>query len=108
MNTNISVTIYIIILIRQHLKPQHDKINKMDSPHIGKTDPREHYENTPMQYTAIFHGCTNHNFQLKMFDHFHVQLKMLFYHFHVFAQNIDCGYMLEPAHNLCFKAKNRK
>ena len=24
-----------------------------------------HYENTPMQYTAIFHGCKNHNFQIK-------------------------------------------
>ena len=24
----------------------------------------EHYENTPMQYTAIFHGCKNDNFQL--------------------------------------------
>ena len=21
-----------------------------------------HYENTPMQYTAIFHGCKNDNF----------------------------------------------
>ena len=24
------------------------------------------YENTPMQYTAIFHGCKNLNFQIKM------------------------------------------
>ena len=23
-----------------------------------------HYENTPMQHTAIFHGCKNDNFQL--------------------------------------------
>ena len=45
-----------------------------------------HNENMSMQYTAIFHGCKNHNFQLKMFDYFHV-----------FAQNIDC-----------FKAKLRK
>ena len=44
-----------------------------------------HYENTPMQHTAIFHGCKNDNFQLN-----------LFYYFHIFAQNIDCGYTLEP------------
>ena len=24
-----------------------------------------HYENMPMQYTAIFHGCKNVNFQMK-------------------------------------------
>ena len=44
-----------------------------------------HYANTPMQYAAIFHGCKNDNFQMKFFDIFHI-----------FAQNIDCGYTLEP------------
>ena len=44
-----------------------------------------HYENTPMQYTAIFLGCKNDNFQLKFV-----------YFFHIFAQNIYCGYTLEP------------
>ena len=44
-----------------------------------------HYENTPMQYTAIFHGCKNVNFQMKNCDIFLI-----------FAQNIDCGYTLEP------------
>ena len=24
----------------------------------------EHYANTPMQYTAILHGCKNDNFQM--------------------------------------------
>ena len=43
------------------------------------------YENTPMQYTAIFHGCKKDNFQTKSF-----------YYFHIFALNIYCGYMLEP------------
>ena len=42
------------------------------------------YENMPMQYTTIFHGCKNDHFQL------------IFYYFHIFAQNIDCGYTLEP------------
>ena len=44
-----------------------------------------HYENTPMQYTAIFHGLKNDNFQIQNCDIF-----LIFY------QNIDCGYTLEP------------
>ena len=43
-----------------------------------------HYANTSMQCTAIFHGCKNGNFQMKKCDIFHI-----------FAQNIDRGYMLE-------------
>ena len=58
-----------------------------------------HNANTPMQYTAIFHGCKNVNFQMKFFN--------------IFVQNIDCGYTLEPpqeavltsTQNLCFGAK---
>ena len=46
-----------------------------------------HYANTPMQYTAIFHGFKNVNFQLNIFNIFLI-----------FAQNIDCGYTLEPPH----------
>ena len=38
-----------------------------------------------VQYTAIFHGCKNDNFQIIIFDIFLI-----------FAQNIDCGYTLEP------------
>ena len=44
-----------------------------------------HYENLPMQYTEIFLTLKIENFQLKIFDSFLI-----------FAQNIDCGYMLEP------------
>ena len=44
-----------------------------------------HYENTPMQHTAGFHGCKNDNIQLESFDNFYI-----------FAQNIDRGYSLEP------------
>ena len=52
-----------------------------------------HYANTPMQYTAIFHGYINAHFQMKFFTIFLI-----------FAQHIDCGY----THNLCFRAKIRK
>ena len=44
-----------------------------------------HYENTPIQYTVIFHGCKNDYFQMKNYDIFLI-----------FAQNIDRGYLLEP------------
>ena len=44
----------------------------------------KHYANMSVQYTAIFHGCKNDNFQMKIFDFFLI-----------FAQNIDCGYTLE-------------
>ena len=47
----------------------------------------KHYKNSPMQYTAIFFDCENENCQLK-----------IFYIFLIFAQNVDCGYTLEPPH----------
>ena len=53
-----------------------------------------------MQYTAIFHGCKNVHFQMKNYNVFLI-----------FAQNIDCGYTLEPlmsTHNLCVRAKIRR
>ena len=60
-----------------------------------------------MQYTEIFKDVKNENFQWKFLDIFLI-----------FAQNIDCGYTLEPprlaeavltsTHTLCFGAKIRK
>ena len=67
-------------------------------------DRGPHHENTPMQYTAIFHGCKNVHFQMNFFNIFLI-----------FAQNIDCEYTLEPpeavltsTHDLCFRAKIRQ
>ena len=34
-----------------------------------------HYANMSVQYTAIFHGCKNDNFQMKLFDIFLFLLK---------------------------------
>ena len=45
----------------------------------------DNYENIPMQYTEIFLAVKIESFQLKKIDNFLI-----------FAQNIDCGYMLEP------------
>ena len=44
-----------------------------------------HYENTPIQMYRKFHIQKNENFQIKKNDIFHIS-----------AQNIDCGYSLEP------------
>ena len=46
-----------------------------------------HYANMSVQYTAVFHGCKNGNFQMKKCEIFLI-----------FAQNIDRGYTLEPPH----------
>ena len=42
----------------------------------------------PCNIQRFFHGCKNDNFQLIFF----------FNSFHIFAQNIYCGYTLEPPH----------
>ena len=54
-----------------------------------------------LAHAEIFRATKIENFHLKFF-----------YIFLIFAQNIDCGYTLEPpltsTHNLCFGAKIRK
>ena len=58
-----------------------------------------HYENTLIQIYGKLHLRKTENFQIKNSDIFHIS-----------AQNIDCGYSLEPlgeavltsTHNLCF------
>ena len=82
-----------------------DETNKITCALGEVSEQRKHYENTPMQYTAIFQGCKNDNFQFYLFDYFHI-----------FDQNIYCRYSLEPpieavltsTHNICFRAKIRK
>ena len=44
-----------------------------------------HYENTPIQIYWKFYNQKRENFQIKNSDIFHIS-----------AQNIDCGYSLEP------------
>ena len=44
-----------------------------------------HYENKPIQIYWKFHHQNNENFQIKISDILHIS-----------AQNIDCGYSLEP------------
>ena len=56
-----------------------------DNP-VGKLLFPLNYENTPMQYTEIFSAVKIENFIRKI---------LIFF---IFAQNIDCGYTLEPPH----------
>ena len=44
-----------------------------------------HYENMPIQIYGKFYSEKKENFQIKKSDIFHIP-----------AQNIDCGYSLEP------------
>ena len=37
---------------------------------LAKNSEKYHYANTPMQYTAIFHGCKTVNFQTKNYNIF--------------------------------------
>ena len=59
--------------------------NIWDLVSLKKINSEMHYANLSVQYTALFHGCKTDNFQMKFFDIFLI-----------FAQNIDCGYSLEP------------
>ena len=52
---------------------------------VYETQCMLHYENMPMQYTEIFKSVKIEKFQKKNFDIFLI-----------FAQNINCGYTLEP------------
>ena len=64
-----------------------------------------HFENTPIQIYRKFHLQKPKNIQIKNSDIFHIS-----------AQNIDCGYSLEPPrrggsneyHNLCCLAEIRQ
>ena len=50
----------------------------------------KHYDNTTMQYTAIFHSCKNYNFQMKNC-----------YIFLIFAQKVDYWYMVKLLQKGC-------
>ena len=52
-----------------------------------KNKQQKHYENTPIQIYWEFLPPKNENFQMKNSGSFHIS-----------AQNIDCGYSLEPPH----------
>ena len=75
-------------------------MNSLESPHRGDSNEyTQHtiillkienlsinqYENTPIQIYWKFYNQNRENFQIKKSDIFHIS-----------AQNIDCGYSLEP------------
>ena len=82
-----SILVLIQFLSIEQTLHRHRNFHLTPNKQSGLPRPYQyfHNENKPMQYTAIFHGCKNGNFQLNLFDYFHI-----------FAQNIYCGYTLEP------------
>ena len=64
-----------------------DQLHVLESVYQLSYLPTAHYANMSVQYTVIFHGCKNNNFQIKNCNIFHI-----------FAQNIYFGYTLEPPH----------
>ena len=52
----------------------------------ASTHRQIHYENTPIQVYWKFH-LQKLSFQIKV---------LIFFFFHISAQNMDCGYLLEP------------
>ena len=52
---------------------------------LARTEHSKHYENTPIQIYGKFHLQKSKNFQVQKL-----------WIFHISAQNIDCGYSLEP------------
>ena len=64
-----------------------------------------HYENMPMQHTAIFHGSKNNNFHLIVFTIFIFLLKTQIVG--TCLNRLSEG-VLTRTHNLCLRAKIRK
>ena len=64
------------------------------------------YENTPMQYTAIFHGCENQNFQFIFF--FTIFIFLLKTYTVGTRKNRLIKAVLTSTHNIYFRAKIRK
>ena len=48
-----------------------------------------HYDNTPVNFNAIFHGSMNSIFKQKF---------VMFFLIHMYVPNMDCGCLLEPLH----------
>ena len=77
-------------------------VNSKCHDQTASTNMPGHYENIPIQIYSKFYHQKNENFQIKNSDIFYVS-----------AQNIDCGYLLEPPqrggsneyHNLSFEQK---
>ena len=79
------ITIYLILLIILGGKKQENILMMILVRHGGNTFYCVHYENMFMQYTDFSSAVKIENFHWTNFDIFLI-----------FAQNIDCGYTLEP------------
>ena len=103
--TYLGLRISIGTVLSNSVSTMPTNISSIISTSIYSSLNRYRYENSRMQYKDIFSAEKRENVSGKFFDIFNM-----------FAQNIDCGYMLEPpheavltsTHNLCFGPKIRK
>ena len=68
---------------KEHTKHTKERISETQFYQVSSY--AAHYENIPIQIYWKFYHKKNENFQIKYSDIFHIS-----------AQNIDCGYSLEP------------
>ena len=73
---------------RRHQEDEETPLNKDHKKRIDSRHLLRKHDH------AIFHGCKNVHFQMKIFNIFLI-----------FAQNIDCEAVLTSTHNQCFRAK---
>ena len=80
------IIVAVLIMCIINNKKQ-DRVVRLRHPRRGQDQGKgvQHYANTPMQYTTIFHGCKNVHFQM-----------------------IQTEAVLTSTHNLCFGAKINK
>ena len=83
MNIFTAVKYYCILHGRVFVMLLQEDDHQISRPSLSQEVP--HFENMSVQYTAIFHGYKNDYFQMKKCNIFLI-----------FAQNIYCGYTLEP------------
>ena len=76
-------------MLKNEAKPENTLRIKYTCTNNAMSEVSFLYAKMSVQYTAIFHGCKNDNFQMKIFDIFEKYLRDI-------SQNIDCGYTLEP------------
>ena len=91
------------------VQPSWKQEKQFKNCHQTKVEVQMHYENLPVQYTEIFLVVKKKKKKKKKKNH---HKKLIYFLFLIFAQNIDCGYTLEPPRlvypQFMFWSKNKK
>ena len=60
----------VFVMVLEEFASYLEVVSKMFQEFVMRVIPYKHHANTPIQYTAIFHGCKNVNFQIKKIKYF--------------------------------------